>query len=86
MEKKFQEKREVRVMKEVKKPSVVPVQVPGNEGGPPKTPIIIVNCGAADFVDVLHPSLPFFEHFLGGGRLKSRFYQPELQIQSPFFR
>lgn len=28
MEKKFQEKREVRVMKEVKKPSVVPVQAP----------------------------------------------------------
>jgi hypothetical protein len=83
-------------MKEVKKPSIVPVQVPGNEGGAPKTPIseqtnasygylqfqfksistfILVNCGAADFVDVLHASLPFFEHFLGGGRLKSRFYQ-----------
>ena len=36
MAKKFQEKREVRVMKEVKKPSVVPVQVPRKGGEPPK--------------------------------------------------
>ena len=102
MEKKFQEKREVRVMKEVKKPSVVPVQV-RNEGGPPRTPmseqtIFFYSYGYLQFQFKpmahihIHPSqlrccrlrgssaplaYPFFEHFLGGGRLKSRFYPPD---------